>query len=276
MDKKNTIAKEKIFACISVEIAKLRRQKFPYVALIFIIIFGLFSAFFREKLSDASILSMGAANGWQIATFAASWTMKIAALVMLIFSVQLIADEFTDRTIKTMLTAPVTRTEFLLGKFFTIFIISFVLATALFITSLIAGASMAPLSQLEERGYVLASQGKLIFSFLAAFLLSTITLSTVGIFGAAMAVILPRAALAIGASLIIYFIFNILGQFDPIQKFLFTSYTSFPIDTAKEIAHGLSSPWTPKLFWCLGVTGFSIFLFWAAANYIFNRKDVMA
>jgi len=85
------------------ELIKLKHQRFPLVALIFTILFTIAAALFRNSLANIESLNMGQANGWQIMSFAASWGMQLAGLLILILSINLLAEEFTDRTIKNIL-----------------------------------------------------------------------------------------------------------------------------------------------------------------------------
>jgi len=83
-------------------------------------LFTIAAALFRNSLANVESLSMGQANGWQIMSFAASWGMQLAGLLILILSINLVTEEFSDRTIKNILSRPVTRTQFILGKTLTI------------------------------------------------------------------------------------------------------------------------------------------------------------
>jgi len=267
---------KKITTLLKIEIIKLKHQRFPLFSLIFTLLFTIASALFRNRLSSVAGLGMGEATGWQILSYAASWGMQIAALLILILSINLVAEEFSDRTIKNILSRPVTRAQFFLGKIFTISFIVFIFVTAIFLISLIMGASLGDMGNLQERGYIIAKWHKLLLNFIAAFFLSILTLSAVGIFGAFVAVLLPRPGVAIGASICLYFVLNIAAQFDSVKNFLFTNFTNFPIDTAKEIAHGLASSWTPQIYWCLISTLVSSILFICLAVLLLKRKDILS
>lgn len=267
---------KKVLTLFKIELFKLKHQRFPFIAFFFLLLFTVASALLRNQLSDVKGMGMGSANGWQIMTFAASWGIQMATLLILILSINLIADEFSERTIKNLLTKPILRSQFILGKAGTIIFLSFIFILAIFLTSFIMGAVSGELGNLQERGYVLVKWQRLLWHLFLAFCFSILTVSIIGFFGAFIAVLLPRSGVAIGASLILYFALNIISQFDQFRHFLFTSFTYFPINTAKEIAHGLASPWTPQLYWCL-LTHFiygAIFIFLAIK--LFNRKDILS
>ena len=267
---------KKVIIIFKNELTKLKHQRFPLVALIFTMLFTIAAALFRNSLANVENLNMGQANCWQILSFAASWGMQLAGLLILILSINLVTEEFSDRTIKNILSRPVTRTQFILGKVLTIGFLVLIFLSAIFITSFLTGLSLGDMGHLQERGYVIAKWQKLLGNLIAAFFLSIITLSVIGIFGVFISILLSRPGVAIGTSICLYFVLNIAAQFDKLKNFLFTSFTYFPIDTAKEITYGLTPSWTPQLYWCLLTNILSAVLFIFITVSLLKRKDILS
>jgi len=267
---------KKVITLFSIELLKLKNQRFPIFSLLFIIIFTIVVALFRTKLSSVEIFNMGKATGWQILSFAASWALQIASLLILILSINIVADEFSDRTIKNILTRQVSRFQFLFGKIVTIGFIVLVFLSAIFIVGALMGAIKGSMGNLEERGYIISTWTSLLSNHFLAFIFSFITIFTLGIFGAFIAMLIPKPGVAIGLTICLYFIFNIISQFANVRNFLFTSFTYFPINTAKEISHGLASSWAPRIYWCLLTNLGTGIIFLFLAKYILKRKDILA
>ncbi len=259
-----------------VEYIKLKHQRFPVFSIIFVALFTVTVGLFRNHLSSLGTIGMGSATGWQIFAFAASWSIQIAALLVLIISINLISEEFSDKTIKNLLTRQLTRSQFLLGKLLTMGFVVLIFLFIIYLSGFITGMLLGKMGHVFERGYMIVSWQKQLWNLIVAFIFSFITVSVVGIFGMFVAVLIPKSGVAIGASVCLYFVLNIASQFDAIKHFLFTSFTTFPIDTAKEIVHGLATSWTPDMYWCLTtnfVTGFVLIF---ASLKIFNRKDILS
>ncbi len=266
---------KKIFALFNIELTKLRHQRFPFFSLLFTLLFAIAAAVLRNSLSSSDSLTIGKATGWQIFTFAVSWGFQPATLMLLIVSINLVAEEFSERTIKNILTRPVLRTQFLLAKILTMIFLVVIFVGALYVVGFFSGAGFGSFGNLEERGYILVKGHTIFLNLLLAFFCSLVTLSVVGVFGIFMSILMPRPGIAIGVCVGSYFALNVAAQFDRVSKFIFTYYTSYPINTVKEISFGLAASWTPKIFWCLGTDlGWMALLFFLA-NWILKRKDIL-
>ena len=132
------------------------------------------------------------------------------------------------------------------------------------------------MGHLQERGYIIVKWQTILWNLIIAFLLSLITLSAVGIFGSFISILIPKTGVAIGFSICLYFVLHLAAQFDNVKYFLFTHFTSLPINTFKEVTYGLASKWTPQIYWCLLTTLVSIAVFIFLAILILNRKDILS
>lgn len=266
---------KKIITLFEIEISKHKHQRFPVFSLIFTIIFTLAAALLRNSLSGGESLSMGKANGWQILTFASAWGIQLATLMMLILSINLFAEEYSERTIKNILSKPVSRTQFLLAKILTLIFLVFIFVSMIMLASFICGAILGSFGNLQERGYVLIKWQTIFTNLAIAYLLTIFTMSVVAVFGTFISVFMPKPGIAIGVSVCVYFALNVAAQFDAVKNFIFAHYTSFPIDTAKDISYGLAASWTPKIYWCfLTDLGWLVVLIYLA-NFILKRKDIL-
>lgn len=127
---------------------------------------------------------------WHFNTFVAS----ILKFFLLLVIVSMMANEYTDRTLKQNLIDGLSKKEFILSKFYTVIVFALISTVFVFITSLILGYVY---SDYDEFSIVFSD-----LEYLLAFFVKLIGFFSFGLF---MGILIKRSAFAVGA-LLVWFI----------------------------------------------------------------------
>ena len=132
---------------------------------------------------------------WHFNTFVAS----IFKFFLLLVIVSMMANEYTNRTLKQILIDGLSKKEFILSKFYTVLVLSLVSTLFVFIVSLILGLVYSDFNSLN----IILSD----LEYLIAFFVKLLAFFSFGLF---LGILIKRSAFAVGAMLIWYFIENII------------------------------------------------------------------
>ena len=191
---------------LSIEFFKLKHNKASKVLTIFY--FGLLSSIallsalkvefgpFNFKLAEQGIFDFPYI--WHFNTYFAA----ILKFFLLLVIVSMVANEYSNKTLKQNLIDGLSKKEYILSKFYMTVVMSFISTLFVFIVSLLLGLIYS-----EDK-----SVG-LIFTDLQYFLGFFIKLISFFSFGLFMGIWIKRSAFAIGALFILYIIEGIIGLF---------------------------------------------------------------
>ena len=127
---------------------------------------------------------------WHFNTFVAS----IFKFFLLLVIVSMMANEYTNRTLKQNLIDGLSKKEFILSKFYTVLVLSLVSTLFVFIVSLILGLVYSDFNSLN----IILSD----LEYLIAFFVKLLAFFSFGLF---LGILIKRSAFAVGAMLIWYF-----------------------------------------------------------------------
>jgi ABC-type transport system involved in multi-copper enzyme maturation permease subunit len=128
---------------------------------------------------------------WHFNTFIAA----LFKLFLLLVIVSMIANEYSNKTLKQNLIDGLSKKEFILSKFYTVVLFAFISTIFVFVTSLILGLIYSDYNELS-----------IIFSdldYLLAFFIKLVGFFSFGLF---LGMLIKRSAFAVGAMLIWFFI----------------------------------------------------------------------
>ena len=192
-------------------------------------------------------------------------TMFMPFFVSLVFG-EIFAGESSDGTLRTVFTRPIPRTDFFIAKLAASLIYAFALVFSLgvvaYLIGLLAFGTGGLLTMTWHRGempsVVWYSEGQALARLGLCYLLTTVSMITVGMIAFFIGVWLNNALGAIGASIMLLFAAFIIGNiewFAPIKPYLFTSHLSLgqqvfqtpipwkDITTSLEVLGCISSSW---------------------------------
>jgi ABC-type transport system involved in multi-copper enzyme maturation permease subunit len=192
-----------MFRLLNIEFHKLKHNRASKVLII--IYFGLLTSIalitfvkFKFAATDFNISEIGIFNFpyiWHFGTYIASGFKFFLLLVI----VSMMANEYSNKTLKQNLIDGLSKKEFILSKFYTIVVFALISTLFVFITALILGLLYSDFNELS-----------IIFSelhYLFAYFLKLVAFFSFGIF---MGVLVKRSAFAVGGILIWWFIEGII------------------------------------------------------------------
>jgi len=266
--------KSKIILLVKIEIGKLLKQRFIFFLFLFLVIVQFLWALLRNQLPEIGGLGILEANGFQIISFCSSWTLKFSPVLMIV-AVMLLSTEKTYGTLKTVLTRPVSRTEFILSKVITVFLITVAAIAVIALVAFLTGLLFFGLEDIKEGDYVLYTWQNTVLNFILAYIISVLPVFVLCMLGFFISTFIKETGAAIGASIGIYLLLWIVSQYEPVSKFLFTAFLAFPFDIVGEMAKGLTISWKPGIYHLLLNNALYSVLFIGLSIVNFNRKDIL-
>ena len=259
---------------VKLEIYKMIRNKLfwllPAILVVFVML--LWSSL-RFATSEDFI---GIASGFYLSTaLLGPATMVVAILAVIAIGIS-IGDEFASGTIKYVLTKPVSRTEWFLGKILSISII----AIGLFLLSVLLCLALAQItygfSDLAEKEYLSYPRDHLFEDLFISIGLSVLPVIVALVIGGAITLITERAAIAILVCLGFGLVSTLLGNFKTISIFLWQTYLTLPLAQTEAIAQGLRPEWlwNDLSYWAIAVPIITALIFIYLGVMILRKKEI--
>ncbi|RPE00881.1 ABC transporter permease [Aureibaculum marinum] len=157
---------------------------------------------------------------WHFNTYMAS----IFKFFLLLVIVSMMANEYSNKTLKQNLIDGLSKKEFILSKFYTVLVFAAISTLFVFVVSLILGLIYSDYNELS-----------IIFSDLEYLLAFFIKLTAFFSFGLFMGILVKRSAFAVGGILVWLFVESIF------KGFLFWKFNSDNLDTNNQVNSDLST-----------------------------------
>ena len=261
---------------IRVEIIKLLKGRGLYVSLAALAVV-IAIIFVVAQLLDRTTGILGL-NGYSVVAIISTWTVGtwgIGLVLIMVLAASLVAVEAGGGTLKTVLTRPVTRMDFIAAKMIVLLISAASLVAVILVLSLILGGSFYGLGAVGERDYVIHSRLQMLSNMLYAYgllILPLFATSTIALF---FSVTIKSVVGAILASLGTYFILNLLRGIPRLGDYTINSYINYPLELVGDMASGLPPVWLPWLYQCLAASFIYILIFGGASALVLYRKDII-
>lgn len=230
----------RIWTLIKIEFYKFLRQRLFYISLFLVLAVVVLSAI-SEKIAPSAA---EAVNGFGPLISASINGFRLVTFLILVIGALLFASETTFGTLRTVLIAPVRRSEIVVAKaialiilalFFALMVetVSFGLAWSLYGFRHIADPTFAEIIHLSRSDMLIY----LAFSFIHILL----PLAAAGLMGLFISTLVENSGVAVAVSIIIYLVldFFMAGFFDTLSSFLFNYYQGYFIGTVKDISEGI-------------------------------------
>ncbi|MBK3496631.1 ABC transporter permease [Viridibacillus sp. YIM B01967] len=203
-------------------------------------------------------------------------TLAIATMLTIVIAAGIVASEFSEGTIKMLLTRPVKRWKILTSKLLTVLLYGVAMAVVTWITSSIVGFILfdsSGVNYLKWNGDEVVEQSIWIRS-LYLYLLSSINIFVTAIFAFMIGSVFRSNALAIGISMLIWFMGGTIVFFlknYEIVKYLFFTYTDLTqFATGNVLVEGTTMPLA------FAVLSVYMVIFMAISYIVFTKRDITA
>jgi len=253
------------------EIYKMIHQKFIYLSIIFLIFVVVISGIGIEYLLPES---SNVSSGYLFVLISSRTAISMIGIILiLIFSSMLISYETSSGTLQMMLINPVSRLEFFLAKLITAMIFSILLLITIILTAFLVGKITLGYGDYTERGIVLFTQWQIVSNLLYCYLILLFPIFCLCSYGILISILISDVGFSIGLSVGSIIFLDIVKERLNLTPFLFQSYIETPFELAQDIVEGFGIDWTPKIFYCLGISGAWSVVFLFIAYLIFSKKD---
>ena len=201
---------------------------------------------------------------------------SIAVLLTVIVAAGIVASEFTQGTIKMLLSRPVKRWKILTSKFVTVTIFGILLMFVGFIVSILGAfiffqsGNGVELTWSGKEVVEVSIWGKGLYMLLLSFANVFVTATFAFMIGS----VFRSSSLAIGLSLFIYFMGNtlvmILSQYEVVKYIVFTHMDLTMYESGYQIVEGITMPFS------LAVLAVYIVIFLVISYTTFMKRDITA
>ena len=260
---------------VAAEWHKLRRSRSTFVGLLLYAVLVVILYITFEIAADRSFI--GILSGFYVAGATVSAAITPLAFVALLLGTFSIAREFSQGTIYSVWTRPLTRGGWLLGK---VLAVAGHISVYFFVTALIvllASGLRLGFSDLMEKDYLIYSLGSLWWRLVLSLALVWLSVVVVSILAVIPALYVGSPGGALTIALGIGFVMQIAGDLESLQPLLITSYLSMPLEQFVAMSKGVPVPdeWGTLIRTCMIGTSAWAVLGGLWARWVVYRKEVL-
>ena len=265
-------------------------------ALVIIVQLGLkvdgkdYAAFVMADLSNTLQIDGKIINGYFVCYVILQLLLVHVPLLIALIAADMISGEANMGTLRILLTKPISRTEFILAKFFaasvyTILLLIWMAVLALFVSLLIFGTD--DMFILKNNYAVQIESADMLWRYAGAFVFAALAMTAVASLGFFLSQFADNSIGPIVATMSIIIVFTILSTmsipiFGIIKPYLFTTHMvgwkeffDVRLNAANETVRGTVQRPDKIIKSSLILMGHSIF-FVGASVYLFRRKDILS
>ena len=229
----------RIWSLTKIELFKFYRQRIFFISL-FLLTLVVVVSVLMEKISPTTKATVngiapliaGCLNGFRLVTF-----------LILVIGALLVASETTFGTIRTILIAPIRRSELVLAKAITVIILA--LLFTLLIESIAFGLSWTVygfynITDPTFPEIVHLAKAEMLLYVLYTFLHILLPLVAIGLMGLFISTLVENAGISVAISIILYLVLDsfLANLFEEVSSFLFNPYWNYYLDTLKNMSEG--------------------------------------
>jgi len=229
----------RIWSLTKIELFKFYRQRIFFISLVLVVLVVALSVL-MEKISPTTKATVngiaplisGCLNGFRLVTF-----------LILVIGALLVASETTFGTIRTVLIAPIRRSELVLAKAITVIILA--LLFTLLIESIAFGLSWTVygfynITDPTFPEIVHLAKAEMLLYVLYTFLHILLPLVAIGLMGLFISTLVENAGISVAISIILYLVLDsfLANLFEEVSSFLFNPYWNYYLDTLKNMSEG--------------------------------------
>jgi len=289
-----------MWTLIQIELYKIFKRPRTYIAfvaisaLVGIIQMGLKidgKSYVDFMLKDLSFQFEGnVLNGYLICYIILQLLLVHVPLLISLIAADLISGEANMGTLRLLITKPISRTQFILAKFFaaatyTMMLLIWMAILALFVSMLIFGTDS--MVNLKSSYIVMLDADDVFWRYIGAFCFASLAMITVAALGFFLSLFAENSIGPIVATMSIIIVFTIFSTldiplFNAVKPFLFTTHMikwkeffDIQVTVDNETIKGTVAHWD-RIFTSAGVLLTHIVLLVGASVVVFKKKDVLS
>lgn len=229
----------RIWSLTKIELFKFYRQKIFFISL-FLVVLVVVVSVLMEKISPSTKaqvngiapLISGCLNGFRLVTF-----------LILVIGALLFASETTFGTIRTILIAPVKRSEIVLAKAITIIILALLFTLVIELVAFGLSWAVYGFYNITDPTFpeiVHLARTEMFLYILYTFLHILLPLVAIGLMGLFISTLVENAGISVAISIILYLVLDsfVSNLFEEVSSYLFNPYWNYYLDTLKNMSEG--------------------------------------
>jgi ABC-type transport system involved in multi-copper enzyme maturation permease subunit len=258
----------RILIAYEVELAKAMRHKPTYAGPLLVVLAVLLTAVQRPPMSD------GRSDYTYIALATAQALHGVGLVMILVYVAGLIAGEVRDGSIRSMLTRPLLRHEYVIAKLMHALTYTAVLTVVCGLSAWAVAFYMGDLIGVSFGGDLLHPGSGMLTAYLGGAALALVTLGAAASYALFMSALIPRPMLAACAAVAGWFALEFLKYPLGIEAALFSTYVESPWAVFVGRAEGLPAAWGLALRACLTTSLPALVLFTAGAALLMRNRNL--
>jgi ABC-type transport system involved in multi-copper enzyme maturation permease subunit len=259
---------ERLWTVYTFELSKAFRLKSTYagplLVLATVLLTPLLHPFGRDNASDYDFVAVATQTSVNL----------VGVYLVLIYSSSLIATEISRGTARMVLVRPVLRRDFFLAK------LLLGMTYAVLLSAVAAGASwtvaglFGDLSGVRYGGEVIYTNTALSRTYVGVLGLGLLAQFAAVAFGLMMSALSRSAGAAVGATVGLWLVVNLVKHPLGIAPLLFSTYIEAPWTVFTHRAVALEASWTPMVFYAVATSVVSIAVFVAMGMGALSRRNL--
>ena len=199
----------------------------------------------------------------------------LAAFIMLLaWSACLVAPELGSGSIRLVLTRPVRRGEYVLGKFLAAAAYAALLALEASALAWAAAAVLGEITGVEFGGELLFTKEEMAFAWLGGTALAMLPLLAGAALGLFISCCTRSTGLAVSSVFGVWILLDLVKHFLGVDRLVFTTYLESCWQVLANRADGLDAEWMPMAWQCAGASLGATALLLAGAVLVMRRRDI--
>ncbi|MBI5779942.1 MAG: ABC transporter permease [Planctomycetes bacterium] len=229
----------RIWSLTKIELFKFYRQKIFFISLFLVVLVVVVSVLMEKiapttkaQVNGIAPLISGCLNGFRLVTF-----------LLLVIGALLVASETTFGTIRTVLIAPIRRSEIVLAKAITVIILALLFTLLIETISFGLAWSVYGFRNITDPTFpeiVHLARAEMLLYVLYTFLYILLPLVAIGLMGLFISTLVENAGISVAISIILYLVLDsfVANLFEEASSFLFNPYWNYYLDTLKSMSEG--------------------------------------
>lgn len=230
----------RIWSLTKIELFKFYRQRIFFISL-FLVALVVVVSVLMEKISPTTKAAVngfaplisGCLNGFRLTTF-----------LILVIGALLVASETTFGTIRTILIAPIRRSELVLAKAITVIILALLFTLLIELVAFGLSWTVYGFRDITDPAFptmVYLVRSEMMLYVLYTFLHILLPLVAIGLMGLFISTLVENAGISVAISIILYLVLDsfVANLFEEVSSYLFNPYWNYYLDTLKNMSEGV-------------------------------------
>ena len=229
----------RIWSLTKIELFKFYRQRIFFISL-FLVVLVVALSVLMEKMSPTTKATVngiapliaGCLNGFRLVTF-----------LILVIGALLFASETTFGTIRTILIAPIRRSEIVLAKAITVIILALLFTLLIELVAFGLSWTVYGFYNITDPTFpeiIHLARSEMLLYMLYTFLHILLPLVAIGLMGLFISTLVENAGISVAISIILYLVLDsfVANLFEEVSSYLFNPYWNYYLDTLKNMSEG--------------------------------------